>query len=804
MTSPKRDTSQSIAPTALHHIALVVLLALIPLRTVINETHTFEVPRLFRAMQTGGPQPATTLVFSIVILVVAGAVLYDALKTGKKLLRTGAELGAILLLIAAIISTWRAGQKHLAFIGVIDFLSIVVYFLTLRQLLRSNWQIRLALFVVVGTGAAVAFKCGWQKYVELPETIEYFEKNQAELTKSDPKHQTGFEYDFEMRLRSGAVTAFYAHPNPLASQLILFVMATLALIAERRKNAAPFGSLVIPSILIVALSFALWSTQSKGAVAACAIAIGIWLATLVLRRMVSTRSRATVFAGWIIVLVAATAVIGLLRAKPDALGRSILFRYMYWQGACDMIADQGVLGVGANNFGRHFTRYKSVECPEEVESPHSWPMQFASEWGLLGLAGFLLLALGTSLRAADAAPGELPAHSEPDRTGPGPVVPEPVIAPLKNAGSARATLFATTQNRANAETLNYATKPQTSASGAHSIILWIAAVFLAAFVPWIATLGESNVVFVALHVGVAALPWFVGMALVSLQSMKSPGIPETPVFAMAAAIAAGLVGFLIHTSIDLALFSGGPATTFFALAAILLAVRESRSAEGDSDTEHATPNHRAAIAAALVGLVLIVAIATQLARPAATLADSLITARSDNRPSPWDVYNASAAGLAYHEGHAAYPLDATAGIELIEQLMRRVQSLAHSEALLQLAEECRRRDPNNSLVTAHLSGIYRQRYEITHDPADFQKSIELYRVCIAQYPTAPMRHIHFANLLEEYANATHDTSPLREAAAALRIALDLESKRIYVSLPNRMKQQDADTLRQRIAALNQQ
>ncbi|MBK8270552.1 MAG: O-antigen ligase family protein [Planctomycetes bacterium] len=605
-----------------------------------------------------------------------------------------------------------------------------------------------------------------------------------------------------MRLRSGAVTAFYAHPNPLASQIILFVMAALALIMERRRNAAALGSLLIPAALIAALLLALWATQSKGAVAACAIAIGIWLATLVLGRMVSTRPRATVFAGWIVALVAATAVIGLLRAKPDALGRSILFRYMYWQGACDMIADQGVLGVGANNFGRHFTRYKSVECPEEVESPHSWPMQFASEWGLIGLAGFLLLALGTSLRAAAAAPGALPAHSEPDRAGPGPVVPEPVIAPSQNARSAKATLFATTKNRANAETLNYATKPQSSASGPHSIILWIAAVFLAAFVPWIATLGESNVVFVALHVGVAALPWFVGMALVSLQSIKSPGIPETPVFAMAAAIAAGLVGFLIHTSIDLALFIGGPATTFFALAAILLAVRESRSAEGEPDAKRTTPHPRAEIAAALVGLVLIVAIAAQLARPAATLADSLVTARSDNRPSPWDVYNASAAGLAYHEGHAAYRLDATAGIELIEQLMRRVQSLAHSEALLQLADECRRRDPNNSLITAHLSGIYRQRYEITHNPADFQKSIELYRVCIDQYPTAPMRHIHFANLLEEYANATHDTSPLREAAAQLRTALDLESRRIYVSQPNRMKPLELNVLNSRIQSLS--
>ncbi|MBK8270551.1 MAG: hypothetical protein IPK83_20525 [Planctomycetes bacterium] len=185
MTSPKRDTAGASDCSAIHRIALVVLLALIPFRTVINETHTFEVPRLFRAMQTGGPQPATTLVINMVILAAAGAVLIDMMKRGRRIHRTGAELGALLLLVAAIISTWQAGQKHLALMGVIDFISTIVYFMTLRQLLQSNWQIRLALFVIVGTGAAVAFKCTWQKYVELPETIAYFESNKAELTQTD-------------------------------------------------------------------------------------------------------------------------------------------------------------------------------------------------------------------------------------------------------------------------------------------------------------------------------------------------------------------------------------------------------------------------------------------------------------------------------------------------------------------------------------------------------------------------------------------------------------------------------------------
>src|SRR5205085_807004 len=83
--------------------------------------------------------------------------------------------------------------------------------------------------------------------------------------------------------------------------------------------------------------------------------------------------------------------------------RSMNFRWMYWRGAAAMMREHGLWGVGASNFGRHFTHYKPVECPEDVQDPHSWIVRAATEWGWLGLIGMLTLWVGISVRLARAA-----------------------------------------------------------------------------------------------------------------------------------------------------------------------------------------------------------------------------------------------------------------------------------------------------------------------------------------------------------------------------------------------------------------
>ena len=770
MTRPRRDKHAARAGAVAHSVewprftVLAVLLALIPLRTLISETPTFEMPRLFRGADVpGGVQPGATFVIAAVILAAGAFVYQDALRRGRRIVATGAEFGAMILLAAAVVSTSLAGQKHLALIGVVDFLAMVVYMLALRQLLCERWMIQLALFVMVGTAACLIVKCAWQRGFEIPTTIEFFEAHRDELTRSDGDagRNVGLEHDFEMRLRSGAVTGYYGHPNLLASHLILFLAASAALLFERWKRGQRGGSLVMPVAVLLGCAACLVGTQSKGAMAACGIAALAWVALRSLSRFAAARPRTAVFAGWLAACIVCTCVVAWLQIKPDALGRSILFRTMYWQGAVDMIADLGVLGIGANNFGRHFTRYKSVECPEEVESPHSWPVQFATEWGVLGLAGFLAIAIGVSLRVARQ-------RTTVDAT-------EPFDVAAEGDGD----------------------------SQQRSIVLWIGGVFVVAFLPWFVLLGGSGAEFVAVNVGVAALPWFVAMLLTAIESRQARSISNAPLASATLVLAAGLIGFLVHTAIDLALFAGGPATTFFATAAIMLAARECRSSDTASEpvSDRAPLRLRAATIVTFLGAAAVVAILAGLARPAIMLASDLRIGRVASKPAPWESYELSPAFAAYQRAHRIYPLDATAGVEWLEQLMPRMRTAPNWQMASELAESLRRRDPHMSLIVSHQSELLRIRYEMTRDVADLRRAVDLYRACVEAYPTAPRRRIRLAMLMETLARETGDQAALARVADELQTALDLEKRRVYVSSPNRMPPEEAEQLRRRIAAL---
>ncbi|HWL92954.1 MAG TPA: O-antigen ligase family protein, partial [Phycisphaerae bacterium] len=625
--------------------------------------------------------------------------------------------------------------------------------------LDRRWLVRLALFVITGTAATVVVKCAYQHFVELPDTIKYFEEHRAELLRgnpNDPARPTGMEHDYEMRLRSGGLTGFYGHSNLLASQLILFAMAALALIVDRSKAGVAKAAHIVPAAIFVGCVIALFGTQSKGALAALIIALIAWLGLQFTGMAHVKRPRTVLLAGWIGTCVIAATLVVYLQRTPDALGRSILFRTMYWEGGWEMLLDRGPFGLGANNFGRHFTQYKSVECPEEVESPHSWPMQFATEWGVLGLIGFLAMAIGVSVRAT----------SRVQAVGVAPAI-----------------------SRCHTH------------SQARSIILWTAAVFTSAFVPWLAINQRGDPVFLALQAGSVGLPLFLGMLAVSFDSAGNRSISDAPVNAIVPALAAGLIGFLAHTSIDLALFAGGPATTLFAFAAIMLAAQEcpepsiSAAANVTATTKWKSICGAAGILTGLVAILLVLAFSN------ARVALWLDTGRAESSPSPWSIYEASDAGRAYRRAHDRYLIDATAGTELIEQLLPRVATPANSAEAIKIAEEARRRDPFSGLIMTHQSALQQQRYHLTHDMTDMETALAFYRECVAAYPTSPHRRIQLGNLLEGLADRRNDPALKSEAVRELQIALDLEAKRVYVSLPNRMPPEVLSSICQRIEQL---
>ncbi len=724
-------------------VALLALVAMIPLRAVLTETRTFEMPPLFRHLDTPpGAMPATTMA---IFAVIAGAALLAVCarlwRGGPRYQWTGAELGVVMLALAMGISTFRAGQKHLALVGSLDFLGLLIFFLTLRQLLVRPWHVRLVIVTILATGAMVVAKCAYQKWVELPATIQYYEAHKEEMNRAIPEEterSAGLVYDYEHRLRSGAVTGYFSHPNVLGSYLILVIL-TAAAVVQSRMRRCPAWTMIVPGAIGFAAAAMLYFTQSKGAGAACAPAILIWLASGRLAAMIRRHRQAVVVVFWTAMALGAASLVTALQAKPEALGRSMLFRSLYWQGATNLMKHESLWGIGADNFGRYFTRYKPVQCPEDVDDPHSWPVKAAAEWGMLGAIGLIAVFFGVSRTLAS---------SSPD-------IPE---SPLWRFESDRP---------------------------GGTIILWCGAIGAIVFGWWAAVLSGSPRDFAVLVLYLPAICWVVGFIAISCESNQIRFFRDEPTGAMMAALCGGMIGFLVHAGIDLAMFQGGAATTFFAMMAVALALRES-GRESSRAGAVVTPRRGAGMIVGALGIAGLVTFVTSVIRPMAAEGAALQEARTHCDAKTWDDYLSSTGYQAYSRAMDAWPPDATAIDEVVEELTRRVTTVAQTDYARQLVQLMPARDPQNSSIHHHLATLFFQRARLGGDPGDLQRSIMSMSKAVEQYPTSPTKRIQLANLYEYLAQATNSPQMLQLAVREMRKALEMDDQRIYVSPPNRL------------------
>ncbi|MBI5762043.1 MAG: O-antigen ligase family protein [Planctomycetes bacterium] len=863
----KRSTTPSSLRPFVEHAALLMLLALIPLRAVIGETHTFEVARGLRTLDApAGASPATTFAINALIFAVTGLVLVLRQWSGEGYRRTGAEWGAAILAVAMCISTWRAGQKHLAIIGSIDFLGFIAYFIALSQLLRRPWQVRLALTVILTTGAVMITKCAYQRFVELPETVQYYNEHKAELI-SQNQSNPGFIYDYEQRLKGGSMTGFFSHPNVLASYLILIILTAFGVARSRlsktnqsrdcvfpsrdRQGAGStdssprqdrssaigvsMASAIIPILIAIAGVITLAGAQSKGAAAALGIALVAWIIGERLSTTFRNRPRLAVGATWACLFAIAVALPVTLQIKPDSLGRSMLFRHFYWRASAAMIHDQGPWGVGAGNFGRFFTRYKDVECPEDVEDPHSWVVRAATEWGVLGLVGLVAVLVGISRRIANQS--EHKAQVEESHGRPlwhvdkapvlGQTLPDPSGAGVPtrrtNAKSGHGGPLHSSSD-------TWLELPEGSLHTS-SIILSSAAIGLIVFAGWFTILLDAPPPYIVLTLFIPAVAWFIAFFLTAYEPASGKSISDAPLGPMLAALSAGLLGFTIHSGIDLAMFTGGAATTFFALLAIASRVRCADQYVATAPPVCAKPTTPG------VGLLIAsCSIAWCMSGPRLLrshfAAQGLNLARAPSQQSTLDVRGLPLCTGNYANVASFYEDDATAIEEMLDILAPRVTQSNHFDYALSEAHVFERRDPHNALVHHYRAILYARRSELAlqlaaqdspaamsqasrlgpqvsslkpQDSSDLDLAIGCAREALAAHPTSPQRHMFVADLLERRASVSDSPADRMrfnaDAASELQTALDLEARRIYVSPLHRMTKEMRDGLEKRIARL---
>jgi len=74
-------------------------------------------------------------------------------------------------------------------------------------------------------------------------------------------------------------------------------------------------------------------------------------------------------------------------------GNSMLVRWQYWRASAQMYADKPLTGVGPGNFVNYYPRYKDPAALETVADPHNFLLSILTQYGPLGLLGFLVMIL---------------------------------------------------------------------------------------------------------------------------------------------------------------------------------------------------------------------------------------------------------------------------------------------------------------------------------------------------------------------------------------------------------------------------
>ena len=368
---------------------------------------------------TGGKLSAGLQVRYIAHLLAAGgiglATLWIAL-TRRRWQFTWLEAGALLMVLAALISIPFASDKRLAIYTAIDTVLPLLAAAVLYQLLSYSavWR-RALLAALLAMTAANCWKASVQRYSEQEQVWQNYQQNKAaHLARMGLSPQDPDAMIYEARLMARQPMGYFQHPNVLASFAALGLVGTLVALTGWdwrgvRRAATPEEAggrsrkILITAVILLAV-LAAWHfavmawVGSAGAwagllAAAAAVPAAWWLRN-------QPKRLAIILAGTLLVLQAALVILALrassLYPKLAAQGgkvKSLAVRLNYWEGALRLFAENPLTGVGPGQFPQHYLTIKPIYATEGVVFPHNWLLNIAADWGTLGVAG-LLLALG--------------------------------------------------------------------------------------------------------------------------------------------------------------------------------------------------------------------------------------------------------------------------------------------------------------------------------------------------------------------------------------------------------------------------
>lgn len=544
---------EPLVRTLAHNACLFTLLVLVALRPLISESYDSSVDSLTASLAAfAPPSPLVTLIFDGVVLLCALVCsVMRALEGKRPFQRTGLGGATALLLVAAVVSCLSAGNQRLAINAAIDWLTYPLMAMVLVELTTTAWRRRLLICAILASAVVQANQC-LEQDARAAETWEYYleRKNDGFWEDQNVPLDSPKVRLFEQRLLSGEITGFLTHSNVTGAYLAMCALVAAGMAAARWREAGDpvsRGLSVLAALVCAGLLAATWLTRSKGAWAAALIGAAVWVAgTLLVGRYALPRVRVLVL-GWLTFAAAGLGLTAWGLFRGELPGSSLNFRWGYWTASAELIGDHPLTGVGRENFGRAYLRYKSIESPEEIANPHNLFVQAFAEMGAVGELGVLALLFGASL-----------ALSRP---------PESSSADPKARGEPGA--------------------------GIGSTLLWTVGLGAAVFACRIPLLGTDDPDYVYVSTAVPALIWMLTFGLFAVSFRQTLRIATSIPPPVHSAINAALVAFLVQETVNFGLFVPGAAVTVFALAAAGISGR--RAVETATGSER--PRTRRSIAA---------------------------------------------------------------------------------------------------------------------------------------------------------------------------------------------------------------
>jgi O-antigen ligase len=393
---------KSKSQTIVEYILLAFCLCVLSLRTTFPEAPGALSPSL--------PSNLSDAVYSLSVsgILIISCVFYFVWAFCRKrfLYRgSGIEFGLLLFCTASVIASFAAADKRLAITNVVMLFAPVFIAILLVQVLDSPAKIKLVLCVIGALGVVSACESIYQLLVTNQATIEQYEH--APQTFMEPlgiEAGTFQQFLFEHRLYTGGVRAFFTTRNSAGCFALMAAFVAFVLLIDRiknyngkppvklgaNKNLNPYFLTGGAALIIILLGLIL--TKSKGAIIGLFFAATLLIAYSYLGNWLKSHKKVILITCLFLVTLCGWLVISYgLKHNRLPGGTGMLVRWQYWYASVKMYADHPLTGVGPGNFKHFYSLYKPAEALESVADPHNFLLSIITQYGPIGLAGFLAM-----------------------------------------------------------------------------------------------------------------------------------------------------------------------------------------------------------------------------------------------------------------------------------------------------------------------------------------------------------------------------------------------------------------------------